>query len=93
VEWFEAVGKQRSQGDDPLQPEERRRVDLNHAKPAQSDIGGDPERNEGENEAEKNRLPDEVADVLEDPLRAGHLLLFARIEIQVLSAVSPSPVR
>ena len=41
-----------------------------------------PERDKDQNEAEKDRLPDKVADTLEDPLRAADLLLFTRVEIQ-----------
>src|SRR5664280_2538124 len=52
------------------------------AKPVQYGVGDHPERDKDQNEAEKDRLPDKVADALEDPLRAADLLLFTRVEIQ-----------
>src|SRR5450756_709174 len=75
-------GQQRAQTDNPLQPEKRRRVEFGHAKLAQYGVGEHPERDKEQNEAKKKRLPDKVADALEDPLRAADLLLFTRVEIQ-----------
>src|ERR1035437_3149310 len=75
-------GQQRTQTDDPLQPGKRRRIEFGHAKPVQYGVGDHPKRDKDQNEAEKDRLPDKVADALEDPLRAADLLLFTRVEIQ-----------
>src|ERR1035437_804108 len=75
-------GQQRSQTDNPLQPGKRRRIEFGHAKPAQYGVGDHPNRDKDQNEADKDRLPDKVADALEDPLRAADLLLFTRVEIQ-----------
>src|SRR5450756_2472731 len=75
-------GQQRSQTDNPLQPGKRRRIEFGHAKPVQYGVGDHPKRDKDQNEAEKDRLPDKVADALEDPLRAADLLLLTRVEIQ-----------
>lgn len=66
---------------DPLQPEKRLRVEFGHAKLAQYGVGEHPQRDKEQNEANKNRLPDNTTDVFEDPLRAADLLPFTLVEL------------
>src|SRR5665811_1155946 len=74
--------QQRAQTYNPLQPEIRSRIKFGHATPGKYGIGEHPERNKEQNDAEKNRLPDKMADAFQDTLRATDLLLFTRVELQ-----------
>src|SRR5450830_901091 len=75
-------GQQRAQTDNPLQPEKRRGVEFGHAKLAQYGVGEHPERDKEQDEAKKKWLPHKTTDEFEDPLRAGDLFLFTRVERQ-----------
>src|SRR5471030_2963690 len=75
-------GQQRAQADDPLQPEERHRVEFGHAKFPQYGVGEHPENDKEQNETKKTWLPDKETDAFEDPLRAADLFLLTRVEVQ-----------